>query len=175
MLPTARRGAARAGLRGRIFPGVSRDRCAVGQKPAGKVPSLGRVYSPGGRGPDARTEVACPPGAGASGPLVCRPGGTVLSAPRLRACAPRDLPRAAQGLRLFCRHPVRPVLKHGPRSLTCVRATGPYETQRRSESEGTVCPCPGLIPPRGGARPARLRGLRPRGGARVHTLGPERW
>ena len=24
----------------------------------------------------------------------------------------------------FCRHPIRPVLKHGPRSLTCARVTG---------------------------------------------------
>ena len=31
---------------------------------------------------------------------------------------------------------LRPVLKHGPRSLTCARVIGLYETQRRSESEG---------------------------------------
>lgn len=35
-----------------------------------------------------------------------------------------------------CRHSTRPVLKHGPRSLTCARVIGSYETQRRSESEG---------------------------------------
>ena len=32
--------------------------------------------------------------------------------------------------------PIRPVLKHGPRSLTCARVTGLYETRRRNESEG---------------------------------------
>ena len=30
----------------------------------------------------------------------------------------------------------RPVLKHGPRSLTCAQVTGSYETQGRSEGEG---------------------------------------
>ena len=32
-------------------------------------------------------------------------------------------------------YPIRPVLKHGPRSLTCARVRGFYETLRRSESE----------------------------------------
>ena len=44
--------------------------------------------------------------------------------------------QGAQGLRRICRHPVRPVLKHGPRSLTCARVIGLYETHRRNESEG---------------------------------------
>ena len=35
----------------------------------------------------------------------------------------------------FRRHPIRPVLKHGPRSLTCVRVTG-WQTHGRNESEG---------------------------------------
>jgi hypothetical protein len=37
-----------------------------------------------------------------------------------------------------CRHggPERPVLKHGPRSLTRARAGGPQEPRARSESEG---------------------------------------
>ena len=33
------------------------------------------------------------------------------------------------------RQPTRPVLKHGPRSLTCARVKGLDETQRRNESE----------------------------------------
>jgi hypothetical protein len=34
-----------------------------------------------------------------------------------------------------CRSPVRPVLKHGPRSLTYARANG-WKTQRRNKSKG---------------------------------------
>ena len=36
------------------------------------------------------------------------------------------------------RFPVRPVLKHGPRSLTRAQVTGRYETQRRNEGEGLL-------------------------------------
>jgi hypothetical protein len=43
-----------------------------------------------------------------------------------------------QGWWQICRHSTRPVLKHGPRSLTCARVIGQYETQRRSESEGRL-------------------------------------
>ena len=32
-----------------------------------------------------------------------------------------------EGLWLLGRHLIRPVLKHGPRSLTCARVTGLYE------------------------------------------------
>ena len=31
---------------------------------------------------------------------------------------------------------IRPVLKHGPRSLTCARVIGCVETYRRNEGEG---------------------------------------
>lgn len=34
----------------------------------------------------------------------------------------------------------RPVLKHGPRRVTCAQVNGRYETQRRSESECSACP-----------------------------------
>ena len=34
----------------------------------------------------------------------------------------------AQGRWRIGRHPIRPVLKHGPRSLTCARVMGFYET-----------------------------------------------
>ena len=40
----------------------------------------------------------------------------------------------------------RPVLKHGPRSLTCARVVGLYETRRRSESEGFFQRGSGVIP-----------------------------
>ena len=41
---------------------------------------------------------------------------------------------STQGPWLIGRHPIRPVLKHGPRSLTCARVTG-RQTQGRNESE----------------------------------------
>ena len=48
----ARPGPSGAVCRGRIFPGVSHDRFVVGQKPAGKVASFGRCYSPAACWPD---------------------------------------------------------------------------------------------------------------------------
>ena len=66
----------------------------------------------------------------------------------------------AQGRWRIGRPSTRPVLKHGPRSLTCARVVGSYETRRRSESEGRPRTCSGGIPsPRAaewGAPPARL-------------------
>ena len=56
----------------------------------------------------------------------------------------------AQGRWRIGRPSTRPVLKHGPRSLTCARVVGSYETRRRSESEGSSLTCSGGIP---GARP----------------------
>ena len=60
-----------------------------------------------------------------------------------------------RGLRR-CRQPTRPVLKHGPRSLTHARVRGSLETPWRNESEGPPGPRwdPGLSGP--GAPPARL-------------------
>ena len=57
----------------------------------------------------------------------CQPGRTALSAPRPRRVAragpgPRQK-RGVRGLRR-CRQPTRPVLKHGPRSLTHMQVIG---------------------------------------------------
>ena len=68
----------------------------------------------------------------------------------------------AQGPWRIDRHPIRPVLKHGPRSLTCARVVGLYETRRRNESKGRPCVVRGRIPsPRGGAhcRPVSISSL----------------
>ena len=90
----------------------------------------------------------------------CRPGRTVLSAPQPRRVAragigPRT--RGVRGLRR-CRQPTRPVLKHGPRSLTPARVRGSAETPWRNESEGRRAPAEvGSRPPGApGAPPARL-------------------
>ncbi|CAL8238558.1 unnamed protein product [Lota lota] len=59
-----------------------------------------------------------------------------------------------------CRLPTRPVLKHGPRSLTHARVRGSYETPRRNESEGRRAPAEvGSRPPgaRAHHRPASAR------------------
>ncbi|KAK2812127.1 hypothetical protein Q5P01_000068 [Channa striata] len=100
---------------------------------------------------------------GGTGPPA--PGATVdrggLSSVRPnRVASPgRDRPRkkSVRGLRR-CRQPTRPVLKHGPRSLTRARVRGLVETPWRNESEGRRAPAEvGSRPRRGsGAPPARL-------------------
>ena len=70
--------------------------------------------------------------------LTARSTGVDCSQCSPTACrAVEGTSRVAQGLRPFCRNPIRPVLKHGPRSLTCVRVMG-WQTQRRNESEGRL-------------------------------------
>lgn len=55
------------------------------------------------------------------------------------ACAARlGTPGGAQGQWRVGRSSTRPVLKHGPRSLTCARVMGSSETQRHNESEGRL-------------------------------------
>ena len=82
-------------------------------------------------------------------------------------CAPTASRRSGRGPahatgargRRRCRLPTRPVLKHGPRSLTRARVRGCGETPRRNESEGRRAPAEvGSWAPRGlpGAPPARL-------------------
>ena len=69
-----------------------------------------------------------------------------------------SLSNGANGLRPIGRHPVRPVLKHGPRSLTRARVIGFHETHRQNESEGwlSLAEVGSLCPRVGGAPPARL-------------------
>ena len=63
---------------------------------------------------------------------------TACGARRPRVVCAALVSRGTQGRWRIGRQPIRPVLKHGPRSLTCARVTGLYETRRRNESEG--CP-----------------------------------
>ena len=69
--------------------------------------------------------------------------------------------REAQGPWRIDRHPIRPVLKHGPRSLTCARVIGLYETQRRNESEGRSRSVRGRIRAPSGFKPRARRGALP--------------
>ena len=89
-----------------------------------------------------------------------------------------DSQESARPLR---RH-VRPVLKHGPRSLTCERAIEIVESQTRNESEvssdGTSGDPSSLVAaahPRATPSAGLLLGALLRRGPRAHTLGPERW
>ena len=71
--------------------------------------------------------------------------------------------------------PERPVLKHGPRSLTRARAGGPQEPRMRSESEG--CPCGirgGKASPSRRARTIGRPGFSRKVRAGAHPSGPER-
>lgn len=84
----------------------------------------------------------------------------------------------APGVRGEGRPPTRPVLKHGPRSLTRARVQGSVETPRRNEGEGRIRRRPRWDPPApwSGRRTAGPpRPLRRGGGARAYVLGPERW
>ena len=135
ILSDSRSGVAAAG--GCTFRRVERhDRFAGGHKPPWKVaPCLARsVIDSGGVGPlaDRGTFNPAVPALRLGRPAFSRRLDwrglfTVLAdrgASRSGSCS-----RAGtQGLWLFGRPPIRPVLKHGPRSLTCARVMGFYET-----------------------------------------------
>ncbi|CAK8674125.1 unnamed protein product [Clavelina lepadiformis] len=118
-----------------LAPGESRDRLDGGQKAARKVTLLrasaigARSYDP----PSGRGEIAASGAFGCPGARaergVGRPG-TVLSARLSELCCGAGSSREAHGVRGLCQPPSRPVLKHGPRSLTCARAAGLYETRK---------------------------------------------
>ena len=150
----------RTGLRRVHFPRAeSRDRSgSTGDEPGG-LP----VGAPGSL-PVRRGEPV--PDRGTAGRFeACRPSGRVRTGETGQPCLPTARTRSGwlgraprTGLRRVCRHSTRPVLKHGPRSLTCARVIGSYETQRRSESEGGPRGRPGGIPggeSRTGAPPSR--------------------
>jgi len=128
-----------------------------------------------------------------------------LSAVRIRPQPPSFCPSVARdssfqktrcsGRRHIERSPDRPVLKHGPRSLTCVRAFWFRQTRARNEGDsptrvGLEAPpggvvidvlVPGAAQPADSASPCGGKGSRPqnhrerRDRARARPLGPERW
>ena len=130
------------GRRRRVhFPRVERhDRFWGGQKPAEKVtrPALGRRWefiARSGRlvsGPRTVPRLNVPSALG-----LRSTGEALLAALSDRAGRLRSgTHRVAAGQWRIGRSSTRPVLKHGPRSLTCARVMGTrYETQRRNESE----------------------------------------
>lgn len=80
-----------------------------------------------------------------------------------------------------CRQPTRPVLKHGPRSLTRARVGGPDETRPGAMKvrAGGGAGRGGIPAPRGydvsGRTTGPPRPPRRGGGARARAIGPERW
>lgn len=152
----------------------------------GKVPDARLVHSKACDGVTARCEPA----------LAARPrtlavslgpatqlarsdcGGLPLAVRRDRERASgRDHVRDTLGQWPVSRSSIRPVLKHGPRSLTCARVTGarkkPRGAMKVKAVSGWPRQDPGFDTPWRTAGPSRQRRLR--GGARAYTLGPERW
>ena len=148
-------------LRRRVhFPRVERhDRFVGGQKPGGKVaPASGRSVIARVAVARWRTEepAAVRLRARALRGAVRLGGLLAVLADRVRVTG-SVRSRAASGSVANRSVPIRPVLKHGPRSLTCARVMGFYETQRRNESEGSLSVGLGRIPSlAAGALPARL-------------------
>jgi hypothetical protein len=108
------------------------DRFVGGQKPPGKVAAVARLrcYRPGRRWPvGGPRKTASAAGRETAAPCVrsicgdCRQCPLTAGVRRLRVVS-----RPAWGRWRIGRSPVRPVLKHGPRSLTCARVSGCYET-----------------------------------------------
>lgn len=89
---------------------------------------------------------------------------------------PAHVQKGARGQRR-CRLPNRPVLKHGPRSLTRARVKGLKETPRRNEGEGRRAPAEVGSPPQGvwGRTTGPSLPHRRGGGARAYAMVPERW
>ncbi|KAJ7940961.1 hypothetical protein O6P43_035989, partial [Quillaja saponaria] len=111
----------------------------------------------------ARTDADC--GGGPSPGVSCARGyvvaAIVAGSARLSACSGIcALPSSA------CGHPIRPVLKHGPRSLTCVRVNGRVNPQGARKLTGGN--------PSRAAPPTDLDLLR-RVRVRAYLSGPERW
>ena len=116
---------------GRALRSVSRRRLAPllrVARPSGRASGGGGELL-GDRGTAVRFEAARPRGG-------VRLAGTGQPCPPTALLCWIGLAGRAWGQWRVCRPTTRPVLKHGPRSLTCARVIGLYETQRRSESEG---------------------------------------
>ena len=126
---------------------------------------LGFTVGTVGIGPKAREEVFAP--ASAPGVLAPSPTGTTS---RLVQQATLLL-RSGVPYRVGRRR-LRPVLKHGPRSLTCVQVTGLTKPYGEVKAKGCLS-VSGMIPH--GRNPAISNHPRMLGIRRAHTLGPERW
>lgn len=109
------------------------------------APALYSAPMPGPRRfpPGPREVLAAPSDLGRGPPPPARPPTGAdcpqCAAGRVAPPGPGTGPPLRKGVRgpRRCRQPTRPVLKHGPRSLTRARVGGPLETPtRRNESEG---------------------------------------
>jgi len=135
VLADLRTGALAGGRRRTHFPsGERHDRLAGGLKPPGKVARFGpcvrrECYRPGRRWPSGRPWTQPRPlMARAAGALGAIKWGGLFSVLSDRVPSALALPSWRSGSVASRRPSTRPVLKHGPRSLTCARVTGFYET-----------------------------------------------
>ena len=121
---------------GRIFPGGSRDRFfPVREALVGKVATLplgaGSVIA--WQDVAGRRTVEHPAAIGAPRSARSFDWEGLHAAPLDRECVRDGVSLCgSQGLRLYGRLPIRPVLKHGPRSLTCARV---MECERNSKAQ----------------------------------------
>lgn len=163
---------------------------------------------PGPREPDTRRRALLPPLGAEAGPPLPRRDRSPTSPPILGGPGVgADCPQCAPGVvapsgpggfvghaapvsgaepsargRRRCRLPTRPVLKHGPRSLTRARVGGSSESRRGAMKVKGAPPrggprggIPRPLPVRRGRTTGPSRPPRRGGGARAHALGPERW
>ena len=80
------------------------------------------------------------------------PAETPSALPGIRRAPSRRAPRGTDALQATARGlPIRPVLKHGPRSLTCVRVDGRAKPGRRKEADGREPTPPSPVGVGGGA------------------------
>ena len=161
----------------------ARDRLGRRQRPAGwgasdhsGLPTGGPAGEPiarplcaGGPTEEWTTGRACPGvvafgrrplwGPGRPGIRRAPPAATVLGGGGafVRSWNPDTILTRRPGSAGDCREPCRPVLKHGPRSLSGPQVGGPpVEAPRRNESEGRLRSGRGGIRPPGGRRTAAL-------------------
>ena len=167
---TARRRLPRGALSAGRAPRPVRRRSEVSGKgsvagPRGRVACYSpRVRRPAGE-PRSRSRRFRLPSGKARAPASARrvEGGlfhSVLRLPGESAAGSLAPVQEAQGPWRIDRHPIRPVLKHGPRSLTCARVVGLYETRQGTMKVKGVLGAPGagsvVCSAGGGALPARL-------------------
>ena len=161
---------------GRADRSVASERSACGgERPAAAAllwPFTRRTAA--SRGPRRRVKFASGPRARPS------PGLSWLRARRVakRArifCEPRLRPRPPASLSRVGRRCLRPVLKHGPRSLTCARVTGRTKPKGAVKAKAARQPRDDPSASVEGAVPALPVDLASWGAARARTLGPERW
>ena len=120
-----------------VAPGPEGRRGKVAPRPRGELTAR-RLVAPGRRlrrCASLRTEQRRPPRGGWAAPVRRKAAGVTACSGASTVQAGREVGRTLRCGRWCPNGRIRPVLKHGPRSATCVRVPG-WQTRRRNESEG---------------------------------------